>query len=287
MKSCYALIPLFFSSCLSAQASTLSVSELPGDIQGCLLAGTCGVSTTSNTDFGNVSFFNFQSYSPQTGLSVKQLVRYALTPPSANAHALSSTYDSQYDDYTYSALGGAVWLSANESYSLSESRHTFTLYLDKVSPAPDNLWAWNDHPLQKIISINTDELLAGSGNYSIDYLNDYVEQGGLLLHASEGDAGYPYLACIECSVAIDLNLIGLQYVNTGTSATLMTNPLDNRALLYSEWSYQYAGSYTGSVQQKFYVATVPEPSSWGMLLTGLGLVGLALRRRRAALSFQS
>jgi len=252
---------------------------LPGEVQGCIQAGTCFLSTNSNADFGNASFFDYTTGSPLEGMVNRQLVRYDLTPPSTKAHGLTSTYDSQLDDFSYSALGGSAWLAADTSYDLSASRHTFTLYLDKVSPAPDNLWAWYEHPLTKIISISTEELLAGHGSYSLSVPDNYTEQGSLRLHALPGDAGYPFLSCIECSVNIDFNLVGLQYLNFGPLAMLTTNPQDTRALLYSESSYQHEGSYFGSMSQTFYVAAVPEPGSWGMLLAGLGLVSWAARRR--------
>lgn len=278
-ENIYALIPLFFASCLSAHASTLSFSNLPGEIQDCLQAGTCGVSASSTTDFGNVSFFDYQSYSAEEGVESKQLISYSLTPPSAKSHDLTS-YDGESNDYASSTLDGTVWLVANKVYDLADSRHTFTLYLDAVTPGADNLWGWDEHPLKKIISISTSDLLGGGSSYALDYLDNYAEQGGLKLHAAEGDAGYPYLTCIECSAAIDFNLIGLRYVEVGPSVWLVTNPLDSRALLYSESSYQYEGLYTGSRQQTFYVAAVPEPETWGMLLAGLGLVGAAAGRRR-------
>jgi hypothetical protein len=282
MKAAYSLVPLIFSACLGAQASTFDFAELPADIQGCMQAGTCFVSANSNADFGNASFFDYVTLSPLEGVVSRQLVRYALTPPSAKAHSLTSTYDSELDDFSYSALGGSVWLAADTSYDLAKSRHTFTLYLDRVSPAPDNLWAWNDHPLKKIVSISTADLLAGHSDYSMEFLNNYMEQGSLLLHALPGDPGYPYLSCIECSVNIDFNLVGLQYQSFQTNtAWLTTNPQDTRALLYSESSYQHEGSYYGSMSQTFYVATVPEPSSWALLLAGVGLVGWAARRRMA------
>jgi hypothetical protein len=281
MKAAYSLVPLIFSTCLGAQASTHTFAELPADIQGCMQAGTCVVSPNSNADFGNASFFDYATFSPAEGVVNRQLVRYGLTPPSAKAHSLTSTYDSDLDDFSYSALGGSVWLAADNVYNLADSRHTFTLYLDRVSPAPDNLWGWYDHPLTKIISISTAELLAGHGHYSMDFLDNYAEQGSLRLHALPGDAGYPYLSCIECSVNIDFNLVGLQYLDFGPVAMLTTNPQDTRALLYLESSYQHEGSYTGSRSQTFYVAAVPEPSSWRMLLAGVGLVGWAARRRMA------
>lgn len=265
---------------LSAEASTWSFADLPDEIQGCLGNGTCLLTPTSNADFGNASFFDFAS-SPTSQTPVfQQLIRYELTPPSATTRALSGAYEGVEDDFASSTLGGAVWLLANESYDLSAERHAFTLYLDRVSPTPDNLWAWQDHPLTKNISVSTAELLAGQGHYSVDVENDYATAGSLLLHAQNGDGGYPYLSCIECSVAIDFNLIGLQYQSFQTNtAWLSTNPQDMRTLLYSESSYQHEGSYYGSQSQTFYVATVPEASTWTMLLAGVGLVGWAVRRR--------
>lgn len=281
MKNITPLIPLFFAASLPAQAATLDFAELPGEIQDCLQGGTCGVSGASSAAFGDVSFFDFQTFPPQDGLTSRQLIRYELAPPSARSHALASTYDSTLDDISGSGLGGTVWLVANETYNLVDARHTFTLYLDRVTPGADNLWAWNDHPLKKIISISSADLLAGSGRYRMDY-PDYTQQGSLSLHAVQGDTGYPYLSCIECSVSIDFNLVGLQYGDFGTVAALTANPQDGRTLLYSEWSYQHEGSFTGVMQQQFHVAAVPEPATWGMLLAGLGLVGGALRRKARA-----
>lgn len=279
MKTLYPFAPLLWSVCLGAQASALSHSELPTDIQNCLLVGTCSVSANSSADFGNRSFFNYTTFTASEGTINRQLVRYTLTPPSAKTHARTSTDDSAPDDFSHDALAGTVWLAADSTYDLSRTRHTFTLYLGKVSPAPDNLWLWGDHPLTKIISISTAELLAGHGQYTLDYPSGYAEQGGLRLHAQPGDAGYPYLSCIECSVNIDFNLVGLQYLGFGNTAVLAMNAADTRALLYQESSYQHEGSYYGSLSQAFHVTAVPEPASWGMLLAGLGLVGAAARRR--------
>ncbi len=36
------------------------------------------------------------------------------------------------------------------------------------------------------------------------------------------------------------------------------------------------------VNQLTYLAVVPEPATWGMMIGGFGLVGFAARRRRAA-----
>lgn len=279
MKPLYPFAPLLWSVCLGAQASVLSSSELPTDIQNCLLAGTCSVSANSSADFGNRSFFDYTTFTASEGMVNRQLVRYTLASPSAKIHARTSSDDSAPDDFSHDALADTVWLAADNHYDLAHTRHTFTLYLEKVSPPPDNLWVWGDLPLTKIISVSTAELLAGHGQYTLDYLNGYAEQGGLRLHAMPGDSGYPYLSCIECSVNIDFNLIGLQYLGFGTTAMLAMNAADTRSLLYQESSYQYEGSYYGSLSQAFHVTAVPEPASWGLLLAGLGLVGAAARHR--------
>jgi hypothetical protein len=83
-----------------------------------------------------------------------------------------------------------------------------------------------------------------------------------------------------------LNLLYLSFVDNGTgTATLSFNPADARALLYRLETYDPYGydpgtmDYTGAtVTQSYYIAAVPLPASCGLLLSGLGLLGLLLRR---------
>lgn len=282
MATRFGFASLLFSISLGAQASTWTMAELPGEIQGCLANGTCLLGTQSTAEFGNASVFDL-AWNPHNGqpATVQQLIRYELAPPSANDHSRWAVYEEDANDFSHTALGGSAWLAADNTYDMASDRHTFTLYLDRVSPAAENLWLWQEHPSTKIISISTAELLAGHGGYRMDYADDYTSAGDLLLHAQEGDAGYPYLSCIECSVGIDFNLIGLEYANFGSVAALTINPEDTRTLLYGEWLYQHEGSYYGSIAQSLYVATVPEPSAWMMMLVGVGIVGWAVSERKA------
>lgn len=41
--------------------------------------------------------------------------------------------------------------------------------------------------------------------------------------------------------------------------------------------FHHSGSYSGN----FHISPIPEPETYAMLLTGLGLIGVSLRRRRA------
>jgi hypothetical protein len=76
---------------------------------------------------------------------------------------------------------------------------------------------------------------------------------------------------------------------TGTLATLKITPLGGALQTYN-YDYGFAPTGTGIGLGFFGTATadnfgtggaVPEPASWAMLVTGFGLAGAAMRRRRA------
>jgi hypothetical protein len=72
----------------------------------------------------------------------------------------------------------------------------------------------------------------------------------------------------------------------GGSATGSSNTLSlTSALTTNTWyTFQYtanlatAGDISGPAS--FYVTSVPEPATWGLMLLGFGAMGMVLRRRR-------
>jgi len=49
---------------------------------------------------------------------------------------------------------------------------------------------------------------------------------------------------------------------------------------WSEWPEGHYGGITATVTLVYHFTTVPEPTSWAMMVTGSGVIGAALRRRR-------
>ena len=52
---------------------------------------------------------------------------------------------------------------------------------------------------------------------------------------------------------------------------------------WSEWPEGHYGGITATVTLVYHFTTVPEPASWAMMVTGSGVIGAALRRRRRGL----
>lgn len=75
----------------------------------------------------------------------------------------------------------------------------------------------------------------------------------------------------------------LDNIGAGFGATGFTGPLGPGS--YAFW-VQDTGSGMAAYSFDFIIAAVPEPSSWAMMLTGFGLLGLALRRRRTGQIFK-
>lgn len=74
----------------------------------------------------------------------------------------------------------------------------------------------------------------------------------------------------------------LQTVNGGgTTLSLLTGVLDaNTTYRFSFNSNYPAGGGVTTGNASFYVAAVPEPATWALMLLGFGGTGLVLRRRR-------
>jgi hypothetical protein len=50
-------------------------------------------------------------------------------------------------------------------------------------------------------------------------------------------------------------------------------------------SFQVAADDQGPVNWTLTVSTVPEPGAWALMITGFGMLGVVLRRRRARMAF--
>ena len=71
---------------------------------------------------------------------------------------------------------------------------------------------------------------------------------------------------------------------SGQSATVGNIPIHDGVLNQIEviGSTTGAGNYSGTAT---FTAVVPEPASWAMMITGLGLLGMTLRRRRTSVTY--
>lgn len=111
---------------VEARAVTVSRSALPQTIQStlCPPSSSCSVFLNSVYSSGKVSAFSYGYTVADQGL----LLRYDLTPPSGQTD-INGDQTAAYDGY--------LWMRVQNSYSTSAATHAVTLYLDKVTPAPD------------------------------------------------------------------------------------------------------------------------------------------------------
>jgi PEP-CTERM motif len=78
----------------------------------------------------------------------------------------------------------------------------------------------------------------------------------------------------------DGSFVGLSYSNTAGDP-LFSLVAGNAALSEAFIAYDPAVGLSGTGNIAFAVAPIPEPETYAMLLAGLGMIGLAARRRRA------
>lgn len=254
-------VPLTFSA-TAARAATINTSDLPGPIQSCIAAATCFVNDASSYDSGTASAFQI-TQSTGSGNESDWLMRYNLVPPSGQSGT------NWFPTESYS---GYLWMLAKTSYSTAESDHAFTLYLDMVSPTPDNMGFQNG-----VINLlmPTTDVLAGTSyrTYGLDINGNSYDYGNL--------GGNIAAACVAagCDAHAQINLAQMTYVNFGPVIYLAAfDPADTRGLIYTQ-SSSYSGSNLNGVQS-FYISAVPVPAAVWLFGSGLlGLFGVVCRRK--------
>jgi len=251
-------------------ALSITVVDLPSQLQACMGSGDCSVDTSVPAlAIGQMEAYSFVDNLQESAVAGYAL-RYSLLPPSG-------------EDST--AFGGDIWLTVQSSYDLSLDSNPVTVYTDTVSPQPNNI-LYDSDGLDIDITMTNAALLSGSGFEvtGLDANNMDVYQANMNLHSDLGGDALLPCAAEGCSATADLNLIYLNYIQAGNTATLQFNPGDSRSLLYELTSgydeLPENGGYLTS--QSYYVAAVPLPAAVWLFGTGiLCLIGVANRKKSA------
>ncbi|MFN2361111.1 MAG: VPLPA-CTERM sorting domain-containing protein [Marinobacter sp.] len=250
-------------------AASITLSELPSDIQACIGSYEClpgPNSLTSLSDHQGASLFQYHEFNGN-GLTQKFLVRYTLT----------DAYQVSYDTVTQSS--GYIWLGGKTQYSAASLTHDFTLYLDQVSPVPRDLYDYSGTYGAPIhLGLNTTDLMAGGADWSI-YAEEWegfvVHENGTLL--TDGVTAGSLCLAGGCGADAMFNTVFLQFMDSGATLDLlpMLNAADTRSTLYRQRSYYDSEFWASYEEQVHSVQAVPIPGAGLLLMSGLaGLIGL-------------
>lgn len=258
----------------NAQAVSFSSENLPSalqaELQNCPPASSsgsgqsCFVTDTSVVDIGGMSaYLKYDPYAPDP---LTWLIRYSLFSPSNNINYYTPFYADPTGITTVTPYSGSIWLRASNSFNPVDQYHQFTIYADTVSPTPFNYYNGQGVDPNVInLGLTTQDLLAGSG---------FIHGAGDPSYMAQGSLQRSMWTCVECAWGTDFNLIYLDY----SSGSLNFNLNDKRTLLLSQYDSWYGYSNTDT----FYVQSVPLPSAF--ILLGSGLLGLLGLRGRSAKS---
>jgi hypothetical protein len=257
-----------------SNAWSISVADLPAQLQSCMGSHACVVDTSGPVaSIGTMEAYRF--YDNLSGLpTVGYALRYSLLTPSG-----------AYDNNTLaSPYAGEVWLTLQDSYDLIGGANQVTVYTDTVTPMPGNLLNDSDG-LDIDIDLTNTALLSGHGfvNSGLDLNNNVSFQGNMDLQSDFGGSALLFCVAEGCGAGAVLNLLYLKYLDAGNgTAILVFNPGDTRALLYQLTSaYDEAPSNGGfDYRQSYYVAAVPVPAAFWLFMSGLAMLGGCLRRFR-------
>ena len=260
-------------------AVNIQVGDLPAELQGCHMSGSCFVDLSSFMDVPNTSgstaqdgTFNpysmsaFNLIDPVTG-RWEYLLRYNLVQPSV----------SQITDIVQ-PLTGSVWLRMRRQYDLNNTDPQAGLYFDQVDPLPGNMFFGSTDGLTLEVALSESALSGGSGYERVGCCTEPSYSGNMSL---SGDFGAPALTpCVAegCYASARLDLLYLLFADPDGDGVydVGINPLDMRGQLFKVSSYDPYGGLEGLGEESsisYYVSTVPVPPALGLFLSGLGLLG--------------
>ncbi len=255
--------------------TTHAIVIYPNDLPSAISSSNCPncyVDTTSFIDLPYMSVFYMTSYKASSGTyEQSRLIRHKLQSNS-KLTSIANRLDSNGNTITTTTITpyqGYLWMEAPVAILNPNSPHQFNIYTDKITPDPDKspINLYNDAPSTWSFTMPTRSVLAGGASH-YDSGHDgisYYQTGNLSVLNG-------LFTCIECSINVKLNLIGLDY----SSGIANFYGDDHRGLLlqYDD----YFGSFGKT--RNFSVSAVPLPAASWLFLSGLmGLLGLSRRRK--------
>ena len=198
-------------------------------------------------------------------------------------YSLYNAYELNFDIHT--TLNGYLWLEGAMSYDLSSNQHDFTLYLDKITPAPTSPSSTSVD--SAVVSLTTSDLLNGGGffsSYEDTDLGIYSSNGDLITTGIDQIFVMPAISGIS-TIDVSFDLLYLDYYESGGFASVIPF-LDNSDARTSVFSFiseldsgdpywpAYYQEENFSVQP---ASVVPVPPAIWLFISGL--VGMGFLRK--------
>lgn len=249
----------------SAQAALLNSSYLPAAIQRCETSANCSADIANHLDLPGMTAIKLTRYNTGSAIPTQSwLLRYNLYAPAANTYWKNFSM-TRLGTTTVTPYTGNIWMEAPNNLN-SWGRSLLNIYTDQMSPDPARYSPVMNSTL--VFSMLTVDIMNGGASYYNSGNNGSGEP-----ITTRGSLGIVdgIRTCIECTVDVSLNLIGLDY-STGSASF---NPGDRRTRLL-----HYADFFpTHSSDRSFNVSPVPLPASIGLFASGLlGLLQLARKK---------
>ncbi|MFL6760110.1 PEPxxWA-CTERM sorting domain-containing protein [Sphingomonas sp.] len=174
------------------------------------------------------------------------------------------------------ALAGATALTAasaaNAAITLGSTGQLSGSSTSVTSVITDNV----NNPNK--VTFTTNNAAAGVGTSFFDFLESYASLGVFSVTTATNPASTVTLFNVLTGQPVYATTVATQ-TGSSYSLNLSTNLAANTWYRFTYTANMAtAGDLAGTAN--FYVATVPEPATWALMLLGFGGMGFALRRRR-------